>query len=263
MDCHKPLILALGLLGMAGCVPQNSVQPNGPQNLPPVVEKAKDGPVRPPKPSSSVAMGDFFADGASKAPQGSAQQGQACETARKEYQNALAVDPNCVPAYLGLGRLFTNMRDYNEAMKWYRQGLAKVTREGSLWSNLGMCLARQKDWPHAIEAMQRATECDPNNMHYFGTLGFCLAKAVQIYPALVAFQRSYGETRAHFYLARILYETHRDAEARQHAQIVVQAEPTFEPARILLAQLEGHEPADRGVMPAGFDPSAEAAESPR
>src|SRR5207248_1648125 len=118
-------------------------------------------------------------------------------------------------------------------------GLAKLPRDGSLWWNLGMCQARHKDWPQAVEALRRATECDPGNKRYYGTLGFALAYTGQLEVALAAFQKSYGETRAHYHLARILCETHHTTEARQHVQRVVQQEPTFEPAQRLLAQLEG------------------------
>ena len=45
----------------------------------------------------------------------------------------------------------------------------------------------------------------------------------------------------------------QDAEARQHLQAALQADPGFEPARHMLAQLEGREPADPAVLQAGFD----------
>ena len=47
-------------------------------------------------------------------------------------------------------------------MKWYRKGLEKQPKEASLWLNLGMCYRRKKDWGPATEALQHATELDPD-----------------------------------------------------------------------------------------------------
>ena len=210
-----------------------------------------------------MALGNFFADGALQAAQGSADRQQRAERARKEYQQALEIDATCVSAYLALGRLATSMSDYAEAVKWYRKGLEKLPREGALWLNLGMCLARHKEWNQAVEALRKATECDPDNKHYYGTLGFCLAYTGQIEQAQAAFEKGYGETLAHYHLARILFEMHLDSDALQHVQIVVQKEPTYKPAQRLLAQLEGRQPSDADVRPAGFEAPAESETAPR
>jgi tetratricopeptide (TPR) repeat protein len=261
MDCRKTLVLALGLLGAAGCVPQNSVQPASPQPAPPppvVVEKAKDSPKHPPKNAETcVALGNFFAAGGGQAQQGSAQQEHSYELARQEYQQALAIDPNCLQAYLALGELCTTVSDHNGAVKWYRKGLEKLPREGALCLNLGMCYARHKDWDRAIEAMRRATECDPDNKKYHRTLGFCLARAGQTDQALAAFRKSDGESRAHYHLAEMLHHMNQDVEARQHLQIAVREEEGFGPAQRLLAQLEAREPADPGLTPAGLETPVE------
>ena len=241
MDCRNRIILALGLLSAAGCVPQNSVQSNSPQ-APPVAEKAKDPPKRPPSAETCVALGNYFADGASQKPQGSVEQEKGFELARTQFQQALAVDPNYVRAYQALGQLAISRSDYNDAVKWYRKGLERMPREGSLWYSLGWCQSRHKDWAAAIESLRHAIECNPDNKHYYSTLGFCLVFAGQMDQPEDAFAKSYGETLAHYHLARVLAELQRYDEARKHVQIVVEQEPKFEPAQHLLAQLEGREP---------------------
>lgn len=257
MDCRKSLVLALGLVGAAGCVPQNSV-PTVP--TPPVVEKAKDLPMRPPKNAETcVALGNFFASEGAAKPAGSAERERLYDNARKEYQQALDIDPNCLAAYLALGKLYATMGDHERALATYQKGLQKQPKQASLWFDLGMCHARHKDWDRANDALRRAAEHDPENRQYQTVFGHCLARAGRYDEALAAFRKGAGgEARAHYELARMLHHMNKDAEARQHLQLAVRAEPALDDATLkaahrMLAQLEGREPADSAVTQAGFD----------
>jgi tetratricopeptide (TPR) repeat protein len=260
MDCRKTLVLALGLAGAAGCVPQNSVQPP-PAAPPALVEKAKDPPKHPPKHAETcVALGNYFSTGGESAPQGSAQQERLFEQARKEYEQALEIDPNYLGAFQALGQLHVKMGDLDGAVKWYRKGLEKHQKDASLWLNLGMCHARRKDWAPAIDALRHAAELDPENKQNWNMLGCCLARAGHSDEALAAFRKGGNEARAQYSLARMLHHLNHDTEARQHLQASMQADPNFEAAKRLLAQLEGRELADPAVMQAGFDVPAAAPE---
>jgi tetratricopeptide (TPR) repeat protein len=260
MDCRKTLVLALGLFGAAGCVPQNSVQPP-PVAAPPLVEKAKDPPKHPPKHAETcVALGNYFFTGADSVPQGSSQQEYLYEQARREYEQALSVDPNCLAAFHALGKLYVKMGDLEGAIKWYRKGLEKQPKEASLWFDLGMCHSRRKDWEPAVQALRHAAELEPDNKQNWNTLGCCLARSGHSDEALVAFRKGGNEARAHYNLAKMLHHMKQDGEARQHLQAALQAEPDYAAAKRMLAQLDGREPADPAVKQAGFDQPAGGAE---
>ena len=66
MDCRKSLVLALGLVGVVGCVPDSQVV-NGPAQPPPgaVVEKLKDPPKR--QPTAATCVAAFSVDATSAA----------------------------------------------------------------------------------------------------------------------------------------------------------------------------------------------------
>jgi tetratricopeptide (TPR) repeat protein len=255
MDCRKSLVLALSLAGAAGCASQNVVQMEHAQPPPgAVVEKAKEPPRHQPKsPETPVTLGNWFAAEGANKPQGSAEQEQLYDKARREFQQALDIDAGCLSAYQALGQLYTSMSDYEGAVKWYRKGLEKLPREGSLWLNLGMCHARHKDWNPAVEALRRATECDPENKQYWNMLGSCLARCGRTEEALAAFGKGGGEAWAHYRLAFMLHHMNQDAEARQHLLMALRSAPTLEPAQRLLAQLEQPEPADAGPKQAGYE----------
>jgi tetratricopeptide (TPR) repeat protein len=254
MDCRKSLVLALGLVGgAAGCV-TTTAGPTAP--APVVLEKAKDPPRHAPKPETCVALADHFAAEGSSKPEGSAEQERLYDQARREYQQALDVDPNHVPAYRALGRLYTAMGDHDRAVSTYQKGLQKQPKDAALWCDLGMCHARHKEWDRAIEALRKAADLDPENKQYQNVLGHCLARAGRADAALDVFRKSTGEGRAQYNVARMLHHMNQDAEARQHLQAALRAEPTLEPARQLLAQLNGGAPAG-AVVPAGFDAPGE------
>ncbi len=257
MDCRKSLALALGLLGAAGCVPQNAVQPP-PAAPPAVVEKQKDPPKHPPKHAETcVALGNYFATGAESAPQGSAQQERLYEQARKQYEQALEIDANDIAAYQALGKIHLKMGDLDGAVKWYRKGLEKQPKDASLWSDLGMCHARRKEWPPALDALRRATDLDPDNKQRWNLLGSCLVRAGQPDEAFAAFRKGGSEARAHYHMAFMLHHMKQDGAARQHLQAVAQEDPAFTDAQRLLAQLDGKAAGDPAVLPAGFDVPAD------
>lgn len=257
MDCRKTLVLALGLVGAAGCVPDNSARP-APAAPPPLVEKAKDPPKHPPKhPETLVALGDYFATGADSAPAGSAQQERLYEQARAQYEQALQIDPNHLPAFQSLGKLYVKMGDLDGAVKWYRKGLDKQPKEASLWLDLGMCHARRKEWAPAIDALRHAADLQPENKQNWNMLGSCLVRAGHPDEAFAAFRKGGSEAQAHYHMAFMLHHMKQDAEARQHLQAIAQNDPNFAKAQRLLAQVDGQAPADPNVLPAGFEVPAD------
>jgi tetratricopeptide (TPR) repeat protein len=259
MDCRKSLVLALGLAGAVGCVPQSEVQQQGPCVPPPgaVVEKIKDLPRHAPRSAETcVALGNVFAAEGGSAGQGSARQERLYDQARREYEQALDVDATCLSAYLALGQLCTKTCDHEAAVKWYRKGLEKRPGEAKLWFELGMSYRSHKEWGPAVEALRHAVALDGDNKQYHNMLGCCLVCAGRPDEALADFLKGSGEGQAHYRMAFMLHYLGQDAEARQHLQIAVQKEPTFEPAQQMLAQLEGREPAAPVAAPAGADAPA-------
>jgi tetratricopeptide (TPR) repeat protein len=86
---------------------------------------------------------------------------------------------------------------------------------------------RLKDWAPAIEALRHAAALEPENRQNRNMLGYCLARAL-------------------YNLTRMLHHVNQDTEARQHLQAAVKADPQFDPAQRMLAQLEG---ASRLIRP--------------
>src|SRR5437879_4074241 len=150
MDCRRSLV-ALGLAwvccGCMGTQPQQqrptSMAPEAPP--PHLVQRDADGPKRAPKASTMVAFAAVKESEASKADLAPNIQRNFRDDARKAYQEALQIDPACVAAYFGLGRVYRDLGDFDRALDTYHKGLEKHPREVGLWVDMGMCHARRKD----------------------------------------------------------------------------------------------------------------------
>jgi tetratricopeptide (TPR) repeat protein len=242
--------------GVAGCTPQSAL-PTVPARPAAAERPREEVAARRPanKAGVCVAAGNFCESEGGKAPAGSAKQEQLYDQARRAYQQALESDPNHLPAYQSLARLYTAMGDHEHAVATYRKGLQKHPRQAGLWFDLGMCHARHKEWLPAVEALRKAVELDPENRQYVNVLGHCLARAGRYEESLAFFRKTVGEARAHYNVARMLHHLNDNAQARQHLELALRADPKLAPAQQLLAQLDGR--AADGVEPAGHTESAD------
>src|SRR5262249_11706789 len=181
MDCRRAavVLLPLACLVGAGCTPQAQTLPLAPPPpaAAPEAKREPDLPKRPPGPKSGVAAGDFYVKEASWGKRTPAECEQFHDQARRAYQQALDVDPNYQPAYLGLARLYVATGDHERAVATYQKGLAANPKQPVLEFELGVCLGRRREWGPATQHLQAALDLDPENRRYANTLGFCLACA--------------------------------------------------------------------------------------
>jgi tetratricopeptide (TPR) repeat protein len=250
MDRRRPLLLAASLLaGAAGCshfhhTPElpGAAVPSGPVAKIPAPEPAvaSNGPKQH-RPESWVAYASYAAQEA--AARDGAQAERIRETARKAYQEALRLDPNCLSAHQGLGRLYVMAGDQERAAASYQAALKLAPKEASLWYELGMGYARFKAWGPAVENLTQAAELDPENRQYVNGLGFVLARAGRYQEALTWLSRYNGEAKGHYQLARMLEHVKQPDLCKAHLRMALEKDPEFEDARRMLARLDGTAPA--------------------
>jgi tetratricopeptide (TPR) repeat protein len=265
MEGRASAFVALGLLaGLAGCTPQgtSSLLPSDAGASAPVAAAPKEnGPKRQPKPATCLAAGRLREQEASDPKRTPAERERMLDQARAAYQQALDTDPNFIPAWEALGRLYLTMEQPDRATETLKKGLEKHPQESSLWYALGMCHSRQHQWDPAIEDLRKAQELDPESRPYAHALGFCLARAGRYDESLACFQKIESPAQASYNLARMLHHLKKDDLCRRYVELALQADPQMEPARQLLAQLDGKA---SGGVPVGFDaPDAPAGASGR
>jgi tetratricopeptide (TPR) repeat protein len=258
MDCRASVVLALGLVGsVVGCTPQATfpLVPSGTPVEPPAQSSTADGePKRMPRPATCVAAGQFREQEADNPEVPPAVKEQLREQARKAYQQAIAIDPNYLPAHRGLARLYETMGDHEHAIATYEKVVLGHPKEAAVWYDLGMCHGRHKEWDKALTALGQAAALDPENRPYANTLGFCLARAGQFDESLACFQKFSGPAKAHYSLAEMQHHMKQDELAKEQLRLALEADPQLAAARDLLARIERKAPdANPPAAVAGFD----------
>lgn len=219
------------LVGLAGCAQLEEISSGR--------MFTKDSqPKRTVKATTCVAYGDLRATLANESKCSGPERDAMRDEARRSYQAAIKVEPENLQAYQSLARLYQVMEKYDQAAETYHKGLEKLPKEKSLWFELGMCQAKQKDWDGALESLRMATQLDPENTMYNTMLGFCLARSGRYDECLALFTRTQGEAKAHYNLARMLKHVNRFAESKHHLRLALQADPELDAARELLAAIE-------------------------
>jgi hypothetical protein len=257
MDCRSSNWLALSLLlAVAGCHQVVTLQEPGgvpvqsqvasakamPAPIDPAkIKPAPDLPKRQPKPETLVAFGDFRAGEAFAPDLPAAKVSELREQARLSYQQAINLDSQHVPAYLGLARLYTAAQDHAHAMQTYQQALRIAPRNAAVWYEAGMFHNYQREWDQAVTCLHNAVDLDPNNRDYVNALGIVLARAGHYDEAFTCFRRICDEALAHYKLARTLQHLQQPELSRQHLEKALQKDPNLASAQAMKTELAGPE----------------------
>jgi Tfp pilus assembly protein PilF len=267
MDCRRPLWLGLCLLGgTVGCQsfpwkssPATPSTPSTPAVtaaptvkeqpvLPPpdaVITKAADLPPKQPTAAQCLAFGEFYAAEAMGPGKPATQVQNLRDQARKAYQQALTIDPKNIAAYQGLARLYFTMDDDTHAVATYQKALKLHPKSAALWYDYGAYRLWKKEWAPAVECLTKAMEFDSENRQCVYALGYALVRAGRYDESLACFCRICSEAKANLNVARTLVKTNQPELGKQYLLVALLKDPNLEPAKELMAQLEGK---PRGVI---------------
>jgi tetratricopeptide (TPR) repeat protein len=237
------VLAALSLTLGSGCVATQPTSPSTPADPPPhaTVQKASDGPKRPPLPGTVVALAIIKERDADRC-KDPTQQMKLYDEARQYFQEALKIDAKYRDAIQGLARVYTRLEDFPHALDIYQKALDKTPQDHGLWFDLGMCYSHKKELAQALSCFQKALELDPENRLYMKKLGFMLARVGQTEQGLAVLTRAMGTALAHYNVARMMDHMGQPEQCRQHLQLALEANPNLDQARDMLTATETPRP---------------------
>lgn len=111
--------------------------------------------------------------------------------AKRQYQQALKIDPKYSEAANNLGTIYYAEKNYRKAIGQYKKALKLNPNSASIYSNLGTAHFARKKYKDAFEAYQQALSLDPEVFEHRNANGVLLQ------------ERSVEErAKFHYYLAK-------------------------------------------------------------
>ncbi len=237
MDRRTKLWLS-GLLvgGLAGCAHTSADKSSADKNQTGPVAASSNASNSPPadpqkvdaKPSSLVQIADIQAQVAKDQNRSHDDRQASLELAKTNYQRALKLDANCLPAYIGLARVCSDAGEHQMAIQTLDLALAKHAREGQLWYERGMVMGRQKQYDESVRNLSQALQIEPKNATYGKSLGLMLARAGRGDEGAAALQHWMSEADAQYNVAKILEHIGQSAESQRHLQLALRADPNHQ-----------------------------------
>jgi tetratricopeptide (TPR) repeat protein len=232
MDCHtnylRAAVLALAVAGGTGFYA--SAAPLGLLNK-------KQEPKFTPKASTVAAFAKCLECDAENPGLNSSDKQKLLDIARGNYQKAIEMDPTHLPAYTGLGRVYTNMNHYDKALATYQRALQKFPKNASLWFEVGLSHCRLKEWELAIRGFQKALESQPESRAVIQALGFCQARAGRLQESVQTLSKVMSPAEASYNVARMLHHMKHDDLSRRYLSQALQLNPELAGAQSLQAAL--------------------------
>jgi tetratricopeptide (TPR) repeat protein len=118
------------------------------------------------------------------------------------FERAIASDPAFSWPYHNIGRVYMDLKDFEQARRWLRRAVEVNPHHWRAQFNLGVASHRLQRYDDALEAYARAATMDPDDAHTRANLGWVLLQlgrrseairelqtAVQLDPALDAERR--------------------------------------------------------------------------
>jgi Flp pilus assembly protein TadD len=171
----------------------------------------------------------------------------ALEAARRDYDEATAIAPWFVPAWVNLADLLRVEGRDEEGASALRKALAVDPQNASVHHALGLLLVRQKHGSEAIAELARAAELAPDTPDFAYAYAIGLHSSARTDEALAVLRKASARNPGarNLLIALVTINRERGAlgEARSYAEKLVAAAPSDPAARALLASLGEDKPA--------------------
>jgi len=157
--------------------------------------------------------------------------------AEKQYQGCLEKYPDNRTALISYGRLLHHLKRMQDSVTIYDEALKRYPEDAVILNDRGLCLARMGQHDAAMESIHRATVIDGKNVRYRNNMAMVLVDVGRIDEALSQLQYAHGPAGGYYNLGHLLNRKGDEAGAMRAFQLALEAEPSLEPARQMIARL--------------------------
>jgi cytochrome c-type biogenesis protein CcmH/NrfG len=108
----------------------------------------------------------------------------------KLSQQEVSFDSGNVAAWFSMGMAFANLKQYEQAVRAYREAIRHQPEYGDAWHYLGVAYAHLKDYDNAIQAYRDALSMQPENAQAWYDLGLAYDDRRQYAHAIHAYREA-------------------------------------------------------------------------
>lgn len=174
------------------------------------------------------------------------------DEAIEQFETALRLEPDSVPALNGLGLALARKGQYREAIREYGRALKLMPDSSETHMNLGMALNALGEPEAARQHFRRALDRKFHNAEALVTLGKMCFSEGWVSEAITNFTDALrldpAEATAHFCLGGALASLGRRREAQEHYAEAVQLNPDYAEARLGLGIELGRQGRDAEAL---------------
>lgn len=166
---------------------------------------------------------------------------QDIETALKEYQAALKIDPKSREVQSRLAALYFALGDFTQAVQYAEEVGQGIGQEPQVLTQMAGILASAGKPERALELLDKAIDSAPERGESYFPKGLILLNLKRIAEAEQAvkkgLQYSSDSPIGHYYLGRISLEAGNTDQAVTHFDRAIAVNPAFEPAYLAQASV--------------------------
>jgi tetratricopeptide (TPR) repeat protein len=156
----------------------------------------------------------------------------------EQYEEALKLDPKCKPALFRLGCLYSEMKQYPQAIEAWNRYIDVTEDSAQAYNNLAFCQELSGDRKSAEESYQAGIERDPSNQPCRVNYGLMLTRQGRLNEAKEQFCAVLSEAEAHYNIASVLQQQGKKEAARAEFKQAIKTDPKFSDAQTRLADLD-------------------------
>ena len=163
-----------------------------------------------------------------------------------EYEKALKVDANYLPALMGYAHLKDRGGDLKGATQWYVRAGKGHPKDASVHNDLGICYARQGMLTESSAELSKAVELQPDKKLYRNNLAQLQVEQNHMGEAFVNLKAAHGESIAHYNLGYLLNQKGSSQAAAEQFALALRSDPTFAQAQQMLDRVAAKESLAQG-----------------
>jgi tetratricopeptide (TPR) repeat protein len=150
------------------------------------------------------------------------------------YREVIASAPNVIEAYIGLGAIYHQGEEYEQALEVFGSGLKRFPSDATLLFNIAATEAKLERFDEALTHIDSAIKAGGEDVAILALRGNILrrlgrqAEAVDSFRKVAALDSK--NARAHYNLGNVLYELGRKEEALASFGQAIKLDKDFQPA---------------------------------